>query len=209
MNFSALILFAKLPRAGEVKTRLGKSIGMGKAADVYRLFAEHAFSLADEVHAKGIDVYIFFVPDASEEEVKKWVGRPFSFVEQKGETLGERMQNAFDRTFQDGAKQTVIIGTDVPELDVDTIHSAFSILSTHDIVVGPSTDSGYYLLGMKPPTKALFNGIAWSTPTVLSETLLCIREHYLTHSLLHELPDIDTPADYHAYLLRKERNLPS
>jgi len=202
MMRSTLIIFVKFPRAGEVKTRLGKSIGMEEAVEVYRQFAEHAFLLADDVESQGVRVYIFSVPGAAEKEVKKWVGRPFTFVEQEGESLGERMKNAFDRTFADGATQIVIIGTDVPELDSNTIQSALRILSTHDIVIGPSTDGGYYLLGMKSPAKNVFEGIDWSTEYVFQQTIDKVKALHLSFATLPSFTDVDTEEDYCAYLER-------
>jgi hypothetical protein len=202
MSHRALIVFAKLPRAGEVKTRLGKAIGMERAAEVYRQFAEHTFSLAAEVRSGGVRVYIFYAPGAGETEMRAWVGREFTFVEQQGETLGDRMKNAFDKTFADGATQTVIIGTDVPEMDTVTLSSAFAHLSTHDIVIGPSTDGGYYLLGMNAPTKDVFAGVVWSVETVLRQTLATVQSLNLTYQLLSHLSDIDTEEDLRSYLRR-------
>jgi rSAM/selenodomain-associated transferase 1 len=201
-NSSALIVFAKLPRAGKVKTRLGESIGMEKAVEVYQRFAEHAFTLADDIHSEGVDVYVFYAPGAGEEEIKKWVGRDFVFIEQHGATLGERMKNAFDRTFADGATHTVIIGTDVPELDSTTLRSSFEFLSTLDVVLGPSTDGGYYLLGMNAPIKNLFDEITWSTSSVFEATLRRISTINLSSKLLHSLSDIDTEEEYREYLRR-------
>jgi hypothetical protein len=202
MNHSALIIFAKFPRAGEVKTRLGKSIGMEKAVEVYKQFAEHAFSLADELHSEGVRVYIFYAPGATENDLKKWVGRSFRFIEQRGNSLGERMKNAFDTTFADGAARAVIIGTDVPELDAATIRSAYETLSTHDVVIGPSTDGGYYLLGMNALTKPLFDGVTWSVETVLQHTLATVQSLNLSYQLLPQLSDIDTENDFRDYLKR-------
>ncbi len=209
MSHSALIIFAKLPRAGDVKTRLGQSIGMEKAVEVYKQFAEHAFTLADELSARGVRIYIFYAPGATKNAIAAWVGRPFCFIEQEGQTLGDRMRNAFDTTFAEGAVQTVIIGTDVPELHAAVIAEAFLLLQRHDVVVGPSTDGGYYLLGMKNPTKHLFEGIVWSTGSVLADTVRLLQAQNLTHSLLKELQDVDTLADFEEYLMRKERRMPS
>jgi rSAM/selenodomain-associated transferase 1 len=205
MTHTALIIFAKLPRVGEVKTRLGESIGMERAVEVYKQFAEHAFSLADELHSLGVLVYIFYAPGATKNDVKNWVGRPFHFAQQHGESLGERMKNAFNKTFADGAMRTVIIGTDVPELDAIAIRSAYEMLSTHDVVIGPSTDGGYYLLGMNAPTKNVFGGITWSVETVLQQTLTKVQSLQLSHLLLPTFSDIDTDDDFREYLSRTKK----
>ena len=202
MNDCALIIFAKLPRVGEVKTRLGKSIGMEKAAEIYKQFAEDAFTLADAMKSQGVTIYVFFAPGAEKDEVDEWVGRDFLYVVQAGENLGERMQHAFERTFADGAKRSVVIGTDIPELDSSILDSAFKQLPNHDIVLGPSTDGGYYLLGMNPPIKQVFVGIEWSTEKVLQQTLDCLESLRLSYTLLSEFADVDTVEDYQLYLTR-------
>ena len=204
MNHRALIIFAKHPRPGEVKTRLGTSIGMDAATAMYRRFAEHAFQLADDLSSSCLRVYLFYAPGATEEEVKNWVGRPFVFAQQEGESLGERMQRAFERSFSDGNEQTVIIGTDVPELDVTTIQTAFESLSTSNVVLGPSTDGGYYLLGMNRLLKDFFTGIDWSTDRVLEQTIQKMQSQALSFVLLRQLSDIDTEEAYRSYLQRQQ-----
>jgi uncharacterized protein len=201
----ALIIFARLPREGEVKTRLGRSLGMDVAARIYREFAEHAFSLGEQLATMGKRVYLFFDPLASEAEMRRWTGHAFVHLPQGGITLGDRMQNAFDETFRRGSTCSVIVGTDVPELDVTAIHHAYELLTVHEVVIGPSTDGGYYLLGMKAPTKDLFRGITYSTDGVFKQTLARAGELRLSVSLLDELADIDTKEDYELYLHRKGR----
>ncbi len=201
----SLIIFAKLPRPGEVKTRLGSTIGMEPAAGIYAEFAEHAFTLADNLGRRGVKTYLFYAPGASAGEVKAWVGRDFVFHEQQGDSLGERMLQAFAQTFQDGGDASVIIGTDVPELCVERIDSAYDALPTHDLVIGPSTDGGYYLLGMKAPVKNVFENVKWSTGGVFQTTMGLIRDAGFECHVLPEENDIDTREDYEAYLERKSR----
>lgn len=198
----SLIIFAKLPRPGEVKTRLGNVLGMQEAAAVYEGLAQRTFSLGDQLLSHGLRVYLFYDPKATEQEMRSWIGHPFEFARQIGETLGERMQAAFERTFADGSERTVIIGTDIPDLTVDAVVRAFDLLSAQDVVLGPSIDGGYYLLGMNRPTKDLFEGIAWSTRSVYQETLDRIAAFNLSHAVLGELPDIDTEEDYKRYVER-------
>jgi rSAM/selenodomain-associated transferase 1 len=198
----ALIVFVRLPRVGEVKTRLGGRIGMREAAAAYKHFAQHAFELADDLESIRVEVYVFYAPEAKEEEIRAWIQRPFIYVQQEGRTLGARMQRAFDTTFARGSLRTVIIGTDVPELDAHTLRFAYSRLSSHDVVLGPSSDGGYYLLGMNAPTKNLFDGIEWSTVNVLQQTLSCAERLRLSYTLLPEFADIDTEEDFKKYLER-------
>ncbi|MFN0158013.1 MAG: TIGR04282 family arsenosugar biosynthesis glycosyltransferase [Bacteroidota bacterium] len=199
LTTQALIIFAKLPRAGHVKTRLGKAIGMSAAAEIYKLFAEHAFTLGRQLLKKEIKVYVFYDPPASVDEVRTWVGPLFRLIPQEGTTLGDRMRRAFEYTFATGSSRTIIIGTDVPELDLLTLESAFVRLGKDDVVVGPSSDGGYYLLGMNAPTKELFDGVHWSSESVFHETIERLHRLNLSFAELAELADIDTISDYRAY----------
>jgi len=198
----ALIVFAKLPQAGEVKTRLGKEIGMEEACQVYEDFARHAFTIAEQLARERVTVYILYAPDADEAAIRKWVGHGFRYAAQEGESLGDRMRTAFRKAFADGASETVIIGTDVPELDADTVRTGFEKLKSCDVVIGPSTDGGYYLLGMRGRAYDLFSGIPWSTSAVLQETRSLSERLGLTTILLREMADIDTLEDYRLYLRR-------
>ncbi|MBM2841996.1 MAG: hypothetical protein HW412_2524 [Bacteroidetes bacterium] len=198
----ALIIFAKMPRPGEVKTRLGKTMGMHEAARVYAELAERTFQVGRDLGRQGCKVFLFYDPSASETNVRDWVKEEFLFIPQQGDTLGERMHHAFDVTFQQGTERTVIVGTDIPDLELALLQEAFDMLGSHDVVVGPTTDGGYYLLGMKPPTKDIFSGIAWSTPVVYADTVRRIGRLGLSLSVLRELVDIDTEESYNEYTRR-------
>jgi len=198
----SLIIFARFPRQGEVKTRLAIGVGQVRAAEIYAEFSEHAFVMGENLRKASVEVYLFYDPLASSNEIRSWIKRPFHIVPQNGVTLGDRMKDAFERTFRAGADASVIIGTDVPELDQATVDEAFERLKNHEVVIGPSTDGGYYLLGMRSPAKNLFNGIAWSTQSVFERTVERLRESELSFSLLKTLTDIDTPEDYVKYLKR-------
>jgi len=199
MSIQALIIFAKLPRAGDAKTRLGEVIGMQEAAEIYRHFAEHAFTLGKQLLEKESKVYVFYDPAASADEMRTWVGPLFHLIPQEGTTLGDRMHHAFEVTFAEGSERTVIIGTDVPELDLLTLEQAFNALSHQDAVIGPSSDGGYYLFGMNAPTKELFDGVAWSSEKVYHETIQRLRRLNLSFAQFDKLADIDTITDYKAY----------
>jgi uncharacterized protein len=201
----ALIIFAKLPRVGEVKTRLGASIGMQKAAEVYADLARHVFDIATELAALETRVYLMYAPGVQEADIVRWVERDFIFREQRGETLGDRMRDAFELVFQEGAKESVIIGTDIPDLSVRVIQEAFSHLATHEVVIGPSADGGYYLLGLSVPDRDIFDAIPWSTDAVLRDTVTKLQHLGRSYAMLEVLTDVDHVAEYEAYLARKEQ----
>jgi rSAM/selenodomain-associated transferase 1 len=203
---NALILFVKDPVPGNVKTRLGTTIGMERAAELYRSFAASSFAIATEMVKHNTRVFIWYAPGAEREAIRAWVGNEeFMYEEQRGDSLGERMRHAFHEAFRLGATKTVILGTDIPEIDQSLVTSAFRSLDDHGIVIGPSSDGGYYLLGMAAPGIELFEGVPWSTDGVLPATLRLIERSRATVTLLAELSDIDTEEDYHRYLARKRR----
>jgi rSAM/selenodomain-associated transferase 1 len=109
------------------------------------------------------------------------------------------MANAFARSFELGMDKVVLIGTDCPTLQSQHLNQAFEALTHSDLVVGPATDGGYYLIGMKRRADYLFEGITWSTAEVLSQTLAVATAHGLHFTLLDELSDIDTQEDWERY----------
>ena len=194
---NALILFVKYPNPGSVKTRLGKTIGMELAARLYRIFAETSFTIAAEMSKNSTKVYVWFAPGGEASAIQSWVGHEqFLYAEQQGDTLGDRMRHAFQEAFRQGATKAVILGTDIPELDGSIVAEAFELLQLHNAVLGPSTDGGYYLLGMEAPGHDLFDGVPWSTPDVFPATLRLLEKHHATVAFLPQLSDIDTLEDY-------------
>jgi rSAM/selenodomain-associated transferase 1 len=116
------------------------------------------------------------------------------------------MKNAFEKIFSTGAQKVIIIGTDIPDLSKEIIIDAFVKLNSYDIVIGPSKDGGYYLLGMKKMNSQLFEGIQFSTASVLKETMIKVKELKLTYHLLPELMDIDTEEDLVSWLNDEYKN---
>lgn len=203
---NALILFVKDPVPGSVKTRLGATIGMEHATRLYRTFAATSFAIAADVAKRDMRVTIWYAPGANQEVIRDWVGNDaFTYAEQRGDSLGDRMQHAFRVAYRAGAEKAVIIGTDIPELTLPLVMSAFGLLDQHAVVIGPSTDGGYYLLGMKAPGIDIFEGVPWSTSGVLPATLRLIQKTNSTLATLVEMSDIDTEEDYRGLLLRQRK----
>ncbi len=201
---NALILFVKYPTPGRVKTRLGRTIGMELSARLYRMFAETSFAIADELSKNSTRVYVWFAPGGEASAIQSWVGREhFVYAEQRGDSLGDRMRYAFQETFRQGATNAVILGTDIPELEGSLVAQAFETLQQYHAVLGPSTDGGYYLLGMAAPGHDLFDGVPWSTPEVFPATLRLLEKHHATVAFLPTLSDIDTVEDYIRFRTRR------
>ena len=190
-----IILYAKRPLPNHVKTRLGAVIGAEEAAGVYArlLYTCLLDLLAAKLTATEIELSLsskadlpFFVPAFPELLVS---------AQLEGD-LGQRMAASFERAFAEGAELAILIGSDIPGLDGQVAREAFKALAAAPVVIGPATDGGYYLIGMRAPGAALFSGVEWSSSLVLSQTQALAQEQGLEIAYLSELSDVDTGADF-------------
>lgn len=188
-----LLVFVKRPRPGEVKTRLAVDLGEEGAAAVYRALAEAEIA-GTQPHEREYERRFLYAPADAGSEVGAWLPGE-RVAPQQGVDLGARMATAFDDAFRRGAERVAIIGSDVPWVTRERVNRAFASLDEGDVVLGPCDDGGYYLLALSRPRPELFEGIAWSTPTVLQATLGRARARGLRVVMLDPLPDVDTLAD--------------
>jgi uncharacterized protein len=187
----ALIIFIRNAQLGKVKTRLAASIGDETALAVYQKLLEHTRNTASEATC---DRYVYYSDHINPEDA--WGAGLFKKRVQNGTDLGQRMSNAFEQVLnQSGAQKALIIGSDCPELTPTMIDSAYTALDTHDVVIGPALDGGYYLLGMKQCHPSLFTDMQWSTETVASETIKRAEVAGLSVAQLVTLRDVDELAD--------------
>lgn len=185
-----LMIFVKNPEKGEVKTRLAASVGNDKAYNIYLKLLEYTVETAENVRADKQIWYSSFV-----DESDGFGGEGIDKKLQLGRDLGERMRNAFRHGFDEKYDKIVIIGSDCPGVSEEFIEKAFLKLESHNVVIGPSEDGGYYLLGMNRYYPELFRQIEWSTEDVLRETVSKMEEHGISYASLPELNDIDTIRD--------------
>jgi rSAM/selenodomain-associated transferase 1 len=192
-------LFAKWPAPGRVKTRLSPALPPALAHDLYRAMLEDALGTAAGARAGERFVYWADAP-----QPRGGVSVPGSIAErdQEGADLGERIEHAFGELLRASGDRAVIVGADCPALDASTITASFEALATHDAVLGPARDGGYYLVGLARPAPALFRGIEWGSGRVLEQTLERARAAGLTVARLETLDDLDTPADLARWLAR-------
>jgi rSAM/selenodomain-associated transferase 1 len=200
MKKEVVLVFQKNAILGQVKTRLASGMGEQPAMEIYKHLVQLTYSALEAVPMPVWTYFSDFIPESTHPTVEK------SFVQQ-GQDLGERMSNAFASTFDSGIEKVVLIGTDCPTLQSQHLLQAFTALNDSDLVLGPATDGGYYLIGMKVRAAYLFEGIAWSTSQVLSQTLHVASQHSLTTTLLPELCDIDTPEDWQRYSSQFENKI--
>ncbi len=194
LGSAAIIIFARFPRPGEVKTRMSDSLSGEVAANFYRLCAERVFDESSKL-PDNIRKHVVYAGEKDGDEIRRWAGAQFRFSPQVGGGLGKRIERAFSAVFKEGARKVIILASDVPDLSAEIIDDAIRMLERHDIVIGPCLDGGYYLLGMKKLYKKLFRRISWSTEQVYQQTISCAEKMELTVYNLPSLADIDTEED--------------
>lgn len=186
-----LIIFGRYPVPGRTKTRLTPLLGAARAADLQRDLTERTLRTDRGVaRRRPVDLEACF-EGGSLSKLRRWLGPNLIFSQQSSGDLGERMKAAFLQAFQQGAQQVLLHGTDIPDLTTRHIDEAFDALKTHDLVLGPSTDGGYWLVGLKKPAD-LFDGIEWGSSSVFDKTAAAARGQGLSLHVLSPLTDMDT-----------------
>mgnify|MGYP001178166776 CR=1 FL=1 len=197
-----VLLFAKTPRTGLAKTRLAADLGEDRAIDLYRAMVERQLR---EIPPSW-PVEIHFTPVEAEEEMRTWLGSARHFRPQADGDLGRRLRKAFGAAFARGATSVIALGGDCPELDRATFHEASTRLGRADLVLGPASNGGYYLLALRRAAPELFDNIPWDSDQVLATTLARAKLFGLSRELLTPKADIDDAKAYRAYLSRVVRN---
>lgn len=191
LSTNALLIFIKNPKKGNVKTRLAATVGDDKALAVYRKLLDYTRNVALEVPTDRQVWYSRFIPKED-----AWSSDHFTAKLQQGDSLGQRMKQAFSRAFEDGYEKAVIIGSDCGQLQPRHVENAYAKLNDHDMVIGPSQDGGYYLLGMNRFLPVLFEDKPWSTDDVFDQTIEDCEANGFSYSILEELNDVDTEDDW-------------
>lgn len=195
-----LILFVKAARVGAVKTRIAETMGAGKACEIHRELVRTVLAQLATLR----EVQLRFAPDDAAAEIAAWLQAGWTSAPQGEGDLGARLERAFAEAFASGAERVVIVGSDCPELKSGDVRTAWKELKSHDVVVGPAIDGGYWLIGLRAPHAELFRDIAWSSDQVLGQTLGRAKGKGLKIQLLRILSDVDTEADWNAYVRERE-----
>lgn len=198
-----LIIFAKEPRPGQVKTRLCPPLSEEIAARLYKKFLEDI--LEEMARLPGLSLALAYTPDTALDFFQALTPAGVSLLPQAGADLGARLVNAFDRGFAAGFGTVLVRNSDSPDLPGEMVLAAAQALESKkaDLVLGPNPDGGYFLVGLKAPRPELFQEMPWSTPGVLPETLARAARLSLTVQLLPSWQDIDNIADLRAFLQRR------
>jgi rSAM/selenodomain-associated transferase 1 len=196
---AALVIFAKAPIPGQVKTRLCPPLTPDEAATLHGSFVLDTLerTKAATIQFKlPFNRYLACAPSSTHVFFKIMEDRQgVKLIDQVGDDLGARMNRAFETLFSRGYKHVLIVGTDVPSLPLDHYKQALALLETHDLVLGPALDGGYYLIGLNRSAPDLFSGIAWSTDQVLKLTQEKAYTLGLDTALIAPWRDVDTIDD--------------
>jgi rSAM/selenodomain-associated transferase 1 len=201
---SCIILFAKYPAPGKVKTRLAKQLGPERAAQLYRNFV---LDILDTLRTVDVTLRIFFEPPGALDEFRTWLGDDYRYVSQTGPALGQRMKNALVHTFAEGFSKAALIGSDLPDLSADFLNLGLRALDKHQALLGPSDDGGYYLIGFSKDAflPEAFDNIAWGTDRVFTHTVKILKRHRRKLYVLPRWHDVDTLEDLKS-LVARSRN---
>ncbi|HOY13082.1 MAG TPA: TIGR04282 family arsenosugar biosynthesis glycosyltransferase [Saprospiraceae bacterium] len=190
-----LVIFIKNPKLGNVKTRIAATLGDQKALDIYLNLLDT--TIKSTTHEE-YETVLFL-----SENVHDLNQYPFERKLQVVGGLGDKLKSAFDEVLTTMDK-CLIIGSDCPYLNSDIILEAFQSLNEHDVVLGPTPDGGYYLIGLKQNENSLFEDITWSTESVMAQTILAAKNANLSTYFLPILTDVDHASDWDDYLFWKK-----
>ncbi|UCF30538.1 MAG: TIGR04283 family arsenosugar biosynthesis glycosyltransferase [bacterium] len=200
---SKLIIFTRYPEPGTTKTRLIPALGPEGAADLHRRMTEHTLNRVRPLARSGFDLQVRY-EGGNARRMVDWLGPELEYRLQGEGDLGARMERAFRESFSEGYSEALIIGSDCPSLTEDDVSTASALLDSNQIILGPATDGGYYLLGIRSDAPeevfaALFQGIPWGTDEVLMRTVNSLAGVRVDLGLLDDKDDVDEPADLVAW----------
>ncbi|MBU3197091.1 TIGR04282 family arsenosugar biosynthesis glycosyltransferase [Clostridium algidicarnis] len=188
----AVIIFTRVPLPGETKTRLEDTLTKNQCAKLHECFLKDIYSILKDIKK---DIFIFYTPIGKEELLKSILGEGINFYPQRGNNLGERMYNAISLILEMGYKSCLLVGSDIPEIKKEYLEEGFHLLENNNIVLGPTIDGGYYMVGMKKPHKEVFEKITYGQGNVIENTLNNARASFLKCGIAKTCSDIDTGED--------------
>jgi rSAM/selenodomain-associated transferase 1 len=195
MRANALVVMAKAPLAGQVKTRLLSTLNAAQAARLAKTLLVDQLNHLRKMPAA--DLYLAFAPGEMHSLMEELAPPPFAVFPQQGDDLGARMQAVFGKLLCEDYKNIVLIGGDLAPVPLRFLDQAYGFLDAveHRVVLGPSRDGGYYLVGCNQPTPELFREMSWSHHAVLTQTLSTLKRSNVAHDLLPIWFDVDTVDD--------------
>lgn len=203
---SALLVFAKRPQPGHVKTRLTPVLTDEEAAQLYRAFL---LDLLDQTQSLDADVHLFWDAPPTNGVATSFADYADAVHVQQGASLGDRLKHGFNTAFSAGYERVAAVGSDHPTLPTAFLREAFRALDRpKSITIGPSYDGGYYLIGMNNAYPVLFENMRYSHPQVLTQTLTRAGRTDACLTVLPRWYDVDTPASLRLMLADLDGDLP-
>lgn len=187
-----LVIMAKAPKPGMVKTRLSQSLPSPAVTTLYRCLLEDTIALAKSLTTIQVAV---MCPESDQEELAKLLGNAVQIVAQNGEGLAAGLTSVFRHFTAAGRQRVIAFNSDSPHLPPSVLETAFEILATHDVVIGPTHDGGYYLVGAKAAHPSLFEGDGMGTTTALDRLLMRTKSLKLSTGFTEPFYDIDVAED--------------
>ncbi len=202
-----LLVFARTPRIGMVKTRMESVLSQHQCFLLHEALLRHTLSKVAGWALEGMERFVFFTfPLGQPPQLE--IPKNISVDTQLGLDLGERMTHALQEKWGKGFRKILFIGTDSPLLEQTDVETAVRALDDHKVVIGPATDGGYYLIGFSAPESGVFSGIEWGTARVYQQTVNQMRRHSLRWHALRENFDLDTYGDLLKFLRLRSPSQP-
>ncbi|MGB6339366.1 MAG: TIGR04283 family arsenosugar biosynthesis glycosyltransferase [Candidatus Aminicenantaceae bacterium] len=195
MGFRRFIIFTRYPFPGRVKTRLIPALGSDGAASLHDAMTLHSLRWSKSLSSQYPDILEVRFEGGTLSQMQQWLGGNRKYVEQGEGDLGQRMERAFQENFQKKYRHIVLVGTDCPQMTAFHVKEAFFALKSHDMVIGPSEDGGYYLIGLSQIVPELFVSMEWGTDKVFKKTMEKAKQRNLSVRVLARLNDVDEPDD--------------
>lgn len=200
---NCVLFFVKYPAGGRVKTRLAAELPEKVVVELYKNFVLDMLSTIRQIN---MPIRICYRQESAGDKMKEWLGDQYTYMAQTGSNLGQRMKNALARSFEENFTRAIVIGSDIPDLPAELLIRALHSFESHDAVIGPSSDGGYYLIGFSRAhfLPDAFDGISWSTDNVFKQTLDVLRRLACNVHILPEWFDVDTAADLNELIDRNK-----
>lgn len=187
----AVICFTRVPKPGVTKTRLLPVLKPEQCAGLHWAFLRDLTEIYKQLDAH---LFVAYTPDADWESLKS-VFPPAGYIPQKGKDLGEKMYRAIKKVTELGYESVILTGTDLPMMTKTHLESGFAVLEEKDIAIGPTSDGGYYLIGMKKPVRDVFRVEGYGGSSVFENTVAAAEDAGLSVGIALSCDDVDTPED--------------
>lgn len=198
-NKQAIIIFSRLPIGQETKTRLANILDEKQREILHVAMWADIFSEVMNLSDK-INIFLYWTGSGDINNYKKFIPENFILRQQNGLNLGEKMNNAMQEIFNSGYNRVVLIGSDIPSVRAINIKRAFYLLNHSDVVIGPSEDGGYWLIGMRKFIPDAFNISRYGDSSVLDSTIMKLNDSGIIYNLADTLQDLDTPDDIKIFM---------